>query len=469
MDIKANVGFHNKFQIEVTRQGKLINRGFAENIILDRAYSRICSFSSYFSYIHFGRGAGTLDPARNTLFSPIGYRTATTEEIIKAFPVSSWTRKIVLNPEEYVGETITEVGISESTSLINTHALIKDSEGNPLSITKTDIDVITIYATVYVELIDTSNNFFFAQGSDNSLIGYFTGGTAPNGNIQIGEYSGEAFKQSSIGMWVDENAPTQTAIAAERKTKFTTRFGITEANTKHISEVGLAGIARVILPETNIFTTYNLENVNVGVGDGITAEFELPHVEPFNVVIKKDGVEYAGGSLTGTDKSKSPVPLPLADIIDDSYPYDSIFLGNGFNGKDYTTTTRAKLGTFKSKVDLTGYEFFNATNNYYYRISLYYSYDGVIFTKLVDLGQDESIVINTDALYWQIECFYFYASGNSFYVYLKPPNYTMPKVVFDIAPDTGSVITANYSVPYMPKDENYVLDVNFELLFGEGV
>ena len=30
-----------------------------------------------------------------------------------------------------------------------THALIKDSEGTPISITKTDSDVLTIYATVY--------------------------------------------------------------------------------------------------------------------------------------------------------------------------------------------------------------------------------------------------------------------------------------------------------------------------------
>jgi len=144
-------------------------------------------------------------------------------------------------------------------------------------------------------------------------------------------------------------------------------------------------------------------------------------------------------------------------------------LQNGFNGKDYTLKTRAILGSFKSKVDLTGYEFFNATYGNYYRISLHYSYDGTSYTRLVDLGQNESFVINVDALYWKVECFYYYSSGNSFYMYLKPPNCTMPKVIFNTPPDTGNVITANYSVPYMPKDENYVLDVTFELIFGEGV
>jgi len=266
MNIKANIGFHNKFIIEVTRNKKVIKKGYAENIVLDRAYTRICNYSSYFSYIHFGGGTGTLDPSRTTLFTLVGYKSAVTEETIKAFPISSWTRKIVLNPEEYVDETFTEVGISDSTSSINTHALIKDSEGNPLSITKTDIDVITIYATIFIELIDSSSNFFFAQGSDNALISYLTGGSAPNGNIQVGEYAGEALKQTSIGMWVDENSSTKTVIIDDKKITYTTRFGITEANTTHIAEVGLAGVARVILPETNIFTSYDLEDINIGVG-----------------------------------------------------------------------------------------------------------------------------------------------------------------------------------------------------------
>ena len=469
MNIKANIGFHNKFIIEVTRNKKVIKKGYTENIVLDRAYTRLCYYYSYFSYIHYGGGTGTLDPTRTTLFSPIGYRSAVTEETIKEFPVSSWTRKVVLNPEEYVGDTFTEVGISDSTSSINTHALIKDSEGNPLSITKTDIDVITIYATIFIELIDSSDNFFFAQGSDNTLLSYLTGGSAPNGYIQVGEYQGEALKQTSIGMWIEENSTTKTVTVAEKKITYTTRFGITEANTTHIAEVGLTDVARVILPETNIFTSYSLEDVNLGAGDGSITEFELPHVEPSSIVIKKDGVITNDITIMDAEKIKSPRPLPLADIIDDTHPYSSIFLRDGFNGIDYILKSRTILGSFKSKVDLTGYEFFNATFANYYRISLHYSYDEVTYTRLVDLGQNESIVINVDALYWKVECFYYFASGNSFYVYLKPPNYTMPKVVFNTPPDSGNVITANYSVPYIPKDENYVLDVTFELIFGEGV
>ena len=74
-------------------------------------------------------------------------------------------------PEEYVGETITEVGISyySSSNYLHTHALIKDSEGNPLSINKTELDVVVIYATVFITF-ETANTNLKYLGSNNNLI-----------------------------------------------------------------------------------------------------------------------------------------------------------------------------------------------------------------------------------------------------------------------------------------------------------
>ena len=141
MNIKTGVKFHNRFDIEVRDKdtGKLKQSGEAENIILDREYTRVCNFNSYFTHIHFGSGTGTLDPSRTTLFSSLGNRSAVVEEKIKAYPVSKVTKRIRLEPEEYIGQTITEVGTSEATNAINTHALIKDAEGNPLSIDRKSV------------------------------------------------------------------------------------------------------------------------------------------------------------------------------------------------------------------------------------------------------------------------------------------------------------------------------------------
>ena len=133
MKAKVGVNFHNRF--DVVKNGEWI--GYAENIILDQMYSVICNFeSNWFSRIYFGKGTGIPTPDRTALFSRLGSKTATTDNIVKAFPTSSFTRKITLLPSQYVGETITEVGIANSEGRLLTHAMLKDSEGNPLSLTK---------------------------------------------------------------------------------------------------------------------------------------------------------------------------------------------------------------------------------------------------------------------------------------------------------------------------------------------
>src|SRR5690606_23159649 len=107
MKIKAGVNFHNRF--DIVKNGEWV--GYAENIILNQMYNRICNFNSYFVNIHFGTGSGTPTPDRTSLFNHLGTKTAVVEETIKALPTSKVTKKIVLRPEEYVGQTITEVGV----------------------------------------------------------------------------------------------------------------------------------------------------------------------------------------------------------------------------------------------------------------------------------------------------------------------------------------------------------------------
>ena len=73
--------------------GELIQQGQAENIVLDRIYTRLLNFQSYFDNIVFGSGAGDLSPARTTLFNRVGSKAAVTEQLIRSYPTSVWTRK----------------------------------------------------------------------------------------------------------------------------------------------------------------------------------------------------------------------------------------------------------------------------------------------------------------------------------------------------------------------------------------
>ena len=196
--MKTKIKVHNRFDIELrdAETNELKVKGVAENIVLDRMYTRLCSMNSYFTNIVFGSGTGTLDPTRTTLFNRIDSASASTVETKNRVEPLYVTKRCILSPESYAGQTFTEVGISETTTNINTHALIKDSEGNPLSITKTDLDVLTIYATVYVE-ISTDNSSF---PMNNSVITYLLNGTTSisSGNITVYRHSNSQSKSVSL-------------------------------------------------------------------------------------------------------------------------------------------------------------------------------------------------------------------------------------------------------------------------------
>ena len=129
MKIEMKTNIHNRFKIEVKRDNKIVQEGFAENIVLDRMYTRLMSFSSFFTRIHVGSGTGILSPDRTTLFSPITYKDAIVDEIVKAYPVSSVTKKITFGTTEQVERHLLRLEFQKlQMQLLYTHALIKDAE-----------------------------------------------------------------------------------------------------------------------------------------------------------------------------------------------------------------------------------------------------------------------------------------------------------------------------------------------------
>ena len=176
--------FHNRFDIVVTNveTGEVELRGQAENMVLNRIYTRLVAFSSYFDQIVFGTGSGTMDPTRTTLFNRVGNKPCSTVELIREFPVSKWTKSIRLEATEFNGNILTEVGISETTTNINTHAMITDAEGNQLTIEKTPVRIIDIYATVFIEF----DEFTDGGAWETTLRDYLAGaGSVPPNTLAI--------------------------------------------------------------------------------------------------------------------------------------------------------------------------------------------------------------------------------------------------------------------------------------------
>ena len=312
MDLKLGTSIHNRFDIRVIRDGKVVQEAYAENIVLDRMYTRICAFSTYFDYIHFGTGTGTQSASRTTLFTPTSYKSAAVVETIYAFPISKVTKKIKLMPEEFVGSSFTEVGISESTSNINTHALIKDSEGVQISITKTALDVIEIYATVYVELQNNVEQGLYWTGpaSSNSILKYLVGSSALSTSSKVNTFQ-------TYGVLPDNLTGTSVACTlqgnvASKTVKWpVTRFSI-EVGNSEITRIGVSSMFTADVSKN--YNGMSYQGVSVGTGDGVTVKFPIDKKYISNLVVKVDGVETADYTTSTIAYSKILNKYKITDI-----------------------------------------------------------------------------------------------------------------------------------------------------------
>lgn len=326
MKAQAKVNIHNRFDIFLNDK----QVGYAENIVLDQMYTRLCARSSYFVNIHFGTGTGTLSASRESLFTHLGTKTAVNDAQSKALPTSWWRQKIVLNPEEYVGSALSEVGIafgSTSTNLV-THALIRDMNGNVITLTKTALDVVTIYATVYVTFSTSNANLVLvgATNGTNALVNFLIGDTAwPSSYFYTGSNK-EAGGSKSCA--VNQKTPlgtsavlTWTTDIANKKTYTNTyRFAI-DASNGALSEIGLGGssidnpFARLLLPASGVYAGLALSGVSVGTGDGSTRKFPLPSkdINIGTLVIKIDGTPTSAFTLEDISSSSNFVGKLSAD------------------------------------------------------------------------------------------------------------------------------------------------------------
>lgn len=294
MKFSSNIGLkiHNRFDIQVkdAETMEVIQTAQAENIVLDRMYTRLLNFQSYFDQIVFGSGTGILSPSRTTLFTKIDNKAAVTESLVRSYPTSVWTRSIRLGTEEHNGTTIREVGISDTTTNINTHALITDSEGNPLEVEKTDLKIIDIYATVFVEVYSVDSGCFFY---DNGLRDYLTGGSAPNNGLRLRMFSDDDMTPLTA---------TRTSNSGEKSITLTVRFNIEHFNKDVRAIDWVGGGLRWLIPRTGVYTGTVKTNVPLGVGDGLNDTFALPNKEVTGLTVKVDGVTTTAYTRTFDDK-----------------------------------------------------------------------------------------------------------------------------------------------------------------------
>ena len=483
MEIKQNVNIHNRFDVHIDNIETGEHRELVGyNIILDQMWTRLCAGSSYFSNIHFGTGTGTPTPGRTSLFSHLGTRSAVTEETIKAFPISSWKRKIVLNPEEYVGRTITEVGIASGSgaSSLVTHAMLKDAEGNPISFEKTSTDIVTIYATVFVTLVDNPLVKLINLPTGNTLLNYLTGSSAPSGSFGLSTIENPYSKLgTSFATWTSD-IPNR-----KRKTN-TSRFGVTSGNG-HAKYLDFSGLFRLKLPAPGIFSGQPYTGVNVGIGDGVKKSFMLPsaNVRQSSLIVKKNGVTVSN-YITNIKKQENnsrianPTSSPTGAGRGVSLTSDGTLMAVAYDSSPYITTYDWVDGAWVKRpnpASLPGGNGYGVAltpdgtlmavaHDYSPYVTTYDWIDGEWVKRPDPASLPESrgygVALTPDGTLMAV------AHYSSPYIttYMFLP---FTQITFDTPPALGDVITADYIVDGVHKTDQYVIDVSFAIQFGEGV
>jgi hypothetical protein len=299
MNIKQNVRLHNKFEITVcdAKTGEEKQKAYAYNVILDNFFKLRLryldgdnqpGYTNSMSYIGVGTGSGTPAITDTSLFTPLLHRSADLVETHYEYPTSYITRQIKINADEYNGSVFTEVAMecvyyvglwSTAVYLPCTHAMIQDSEGNPIAITKTDVDVVYISATFYCTFSQTGfgDNGVYPLPQNNILVKYLL-----LGNTELVVRS-HRFPIGSASDLVNDYEFTKSFTFGNCTGDFDTKtldFPVltildSEFNGHIVKNLGITGIGVFQFPDPSVFPDYEINHLVLGEGDGETTEFNI--------------------------------------------------------------------------------------------------------------------------------------------------------------------------------------------------
>lgn len=489
-DFRASI--HNRFDIEVVdaKTGEIKNKAVAHNTICNQFWTKVLSTSpTYFQYIHYGNGSGTPSAVDTKLFSFLGYLSVGDPTFIPDFENGVFAiRKLAqINESTAVGATLTEVGIaySDSETSLVTHAMLRDMNGNPVSITKTDTDIINVYATVFIhynpEGYDNGTVKILAAKDNVLLAKMLAGISASSAKDRLAHFVVTA---GALADMPRENTDTYAYGSVTTTYDVANRRMLVQATRLPVGSYNLSGgIGRVIIgnqatnssggssPTTYYFIRGALD-VKVGgswfggssvtgeavaTGDGVTTDFSTRFPFVSNAIIYVDGVPAGNAS------------------VNENLPLSAGTMGQYFELIPELSSALAP----RPEVRANSYE--NTVGVYYnpfheYGITSYYSSSGNLTVSVSDdledwvvLSAGKSGAYSVPAeyqnyRYWKIE----QSSRGSFYIHsLTSENIPTTNIHFSAPPAAGAVITADYFTKVVAKDENHVFDLTVTIQLGE--
>lgn len=486
-NIDFNASIHNRFDIELkdAKTGEIKQKAVAYNVICDAVWSIILSGSAYFNYICFGSGTGTPASTDTGLFTYIGCVSLGsndhTYKIDRINGVLSNTASITLSDTQYNNYTFREVGIGYAygDGNLSSHAMLQDMNGNPISILKTNTDILTIYATVYVHYDPLGyNNVFIADTSlaSNDTYGFLrwisgTGGTISN--YTVGAVCADNVS-SSYG------TVTKTYNISNKSMTFTMqRLPVGSANGKGFSYVVLTmsgnGSTRsgheVVYVDTKAFGGFNVLNESVGTGDSTTTEFKTKFNFPRNATVYLNGAAVTSGvQVLKTNVDGDPTAY-LNRIIYSSSTAQHPMLMPVLGSPNTIRETSTSAGLIRIGLD------YGTNSTYYYwnnqHCPIIGTMSGSSQNYMTIYGSDNLsdwtlIKSSTSSGTFSITYeFYKLVTGGAVQSFTKLPTNSGNNIIFDTPPANGDIITISYTTDVVPKDENHVFDMSVTITLGE--
>ncbi len=512
------VKVHNRFDFELTdaRTGKVKQKCTCYNIVLNQYFTRLVGNSSTINGIMLGTGTGTPNVTRTSLFSFLIRKEATLVDSHIEYPTSYVRKKITLSPSECVGANITEVGfcgIQSSSGYLTTHSMLKDSEGNQIAIQKTDTDVLTVYATFFVTIVQPVDSAYVLPDAEHSYIIYRVLGVGSGTSYSTAYFGANRELTNSYVVQYDaigSASVSQSSDVTNLRIHFTAaRLNYDCSFNNHMfSYIGIPSIAAWKLPNPDILPNITLRNVPVGNGDGNKTAFDVPiplFVENsetirVNGVVMERGVDYTIQNLSVNDVNGGYgelMPCASPDVVTASGPRSSSYSIQMMTGRK-TSGNPIVLSYCSNVSDPTNYALYDfgserlfnrlripagsiiirygsgdasRTTPLYVQSSLDGQTWTTVFNPTVGNQIDTDVILPTPvrARYWRI--FQHYSSGSTL-VASKFPNisiyYYEPGLVFTNPPANGAAIEMDCQIDRPIKNENWVLDFSCAVQFSRG-
>lgn len=471
---KFNASIHNRFDVEVidAETGEVKQRAQAENVICNQLWTQIFSPATYFNYIHYGTGSGTPAASNTSLFTFLGYGAISGIVYNTPSPgVYTIRGSIQLSETTAVGSMLTEVGVGfgSASSSLCTHAMLKDLNGNQISITKTSIDIINIYATVFLHY-STAEIDGITILPASTFMSYLLGQYNGSGQPPI-RYADVAFANTcqSLG----GTSLTQTIKASNKQIILTgARIAAADSNISGLTGFMLYGYkvvqsgytisldpALYCKVDSAWYAGSDIVGETIGTGDGTTINFSADFPIASGLKIYIDGVETS------------------AFTYDVNFPKHPEDMGRYFVALDAKSTDANHIMAFKktapcsSSSAWTGGLYYNpyyslgikTLRNYNCNVSA--SNDLSAWVTIVDGGSNVFTVPSAyrKYKYWKIT-----SSVQSYFSHTFVADVaTENDLHFTIAPANGAVITCDYHTDCIAKDINHVFDFSLVIQLGE--